>query len=96
MSDLKALIQLQEHDSRLARLEAEASRLPKRIEAIRVSTACRSISSWSCESTLAPSGESPGWWAHPGSNQDLTGYEPAALPLSYGPSTPSRRPERPS
>src|SRR5262249_21077113 len=27
------------------------------------------------------------WWAHPGSNQDLTGYEPAALPLSYGPST---------
>src|SRR3989454_6454518 len=24
-------------------------------------------------------------WAHPDSNQDLTGYEPAALPLSYGP-----------
>ncbi len=36
-SELKALIQLQEHDSRLARLEAEASRLPKRIEAIRAS-----------------------------------------------------------
>src|SRR5438034_11104836 len=25
-------------------------------------------------------------WAHLDSNQDLTGYEPAALPLSYGPS----------
>src|SRR5438128_5793763 len=25
------------------------------------------------------------WWAHLDSNQDLTGYEPAALPLSYGP-----------
>src|SRR6516162_9609405 len=24
-------------------------------------------------------------WAHLDSNQDLTGYEPAALPLSYGP-----------
>jgi hypothetical protein len=31
LSELKALIQLQEHDSRLAMLEAEASRLPKRI-----------------------------------------------------------------
>ena len=39
MSELKALIQLQEHDSRLARLETEASRLPKRIEAIRTSVA---------------------------------------------------------
>ena len=39
MSELKALIQLQEHDSRLARLEAEASRLPKRIEAIHASVA---------------------------------------------------------
>src|SRR5439155_20930675 len=28
-------------------------------------------------------------WAHLDSNQDLTGYEPAALPLSYGPSAPS-------
>jgi predicted nucleic acid-binding Zn-ribbon protein len=36
---LKALVQLQEYDSRLARLEAEASRLPKRIEAIRASVA---------------------------------------------------------
>ncbi len=25
------------------------------------------------------------WWAHPDSNQGPTGYEPAALPLSYGP-----------
>ena len=39
VSELKALIQLQEHDSRLARLEAEASRLPKRIEAIHASVA---------------------------------------------------------
>ena len=39
MSELKALIQLQEHDSRLARLEAEAARLPKRIEAIHASVA---------------------------------------------------------
>ena len=39
LSELKALIQLQEHDSRLARLEAEAARLPKRIEAIRTSVA---------------------------------------------------------
>ena len=39
MSELKALIQLQEHDSRLARLEAEAGRLPKRIEDIRVAVA---------------------------------------------------------
>jgi predicted nucleic acid-binding Zn-ribbon protein len=38
-SELNALIQLQEHDSRLARLEAEAGRLPKRIEAIRASVA---------------------------------------------------------
>src|SRR5881628_2719810 len=28
-------------------------------------------------------------WAHLDSNQDLTGYEPAALPLSYGPPAPS-------
>src|SRR6185503_13847258 len=28
------------------------------------------------------------WWAHLDSNQDLTGYEPAALPLSYGPRSP--------
>src|SRR5205085_11290094 len=28
---------------------------------------------------------SPRWWAHLDSNQDLTGYEPGALPLSYGP-----------
>jgi uncharacterized protein len=38
-SELQALIALQEHDSRLARLEAEASRLPQRIEAIRASVA---------------------------------------------------------
>ncbi len=25
------------------------------------------------------------WWAQPDSNQRPTGYEPAALPLSYGP-----------
>ncbi len=25
------------------------------------------------------------WWAHPDSNQGPTGYEPVALPLSYGP-----------
>src|SRR5215470_3269902 len=25
------------------------------------------------------------WWAHLDSNQEPTGYEPAALPLSYGP-----------
>ena len=39
MSELKALIRLQEYDTRLARLEAEASRLPKRIEAIQASVA---------------------------------------------------------
>jgi predicted nucleic acid-binding Zn-ribbon protein len=38
-SELQALIHLQEHDSRLGRLEAEASRLPKRIEAIQASVA---------------------------------------------------------
>ena len=36
-SELQALIHLQEYDSRLGRLEAEASRLPKRIEAIQAS-----------------------------------------------------------
>lgn len=39
MSELQALIRLQEHDTRLGRLEAEASRLPKRIEAIQTSVA---------------------------------------------------------
>ena len=29
------------------------------------------------------------WWAHPDLNQGPTGYEPAALPLSYGPVLPS-------
>jgi len=38
-SELQALIHLQEYDSRLGRLEAEASRLPKRIEAIQASVA---------------------------------------------------------
>jgi predicted nucleic acid-binding Zn-ribbon protein len=38
-SELQTLIHLQEYDSRLARLEAEASRLPRRIEAIRTSVA---------------------------------------------------------
>jgi predicted nucleic acid-binding Zn-ribbon protein len=38
-SELQALIHLQEHDSRLSRLEVEASRLPKRIEAIQASVA---------------------------------------------------------
>jgi predicted nucleic acid-binding Zn-ribbon protein len=36
-SELQTLIHLQEFDSRIAGLEAEASRLPKRIEAIRTS-----------------------------------------------------------
>ena len=27
------------------------------------------------------------WWARQGSNLGPTGYEPAALPLSYGPGT---------
>ena len=35
------------------------------------------------------------WWAHQDSNLGQTGYEPAALPLSYGPrrdgATASRR-----
>jgi uncharacterized protein len=39
VSELKTLIELQEHDSRLARLEAEAARLPRRIEAIQASIA---------------------------------------------------------
>ena len=38
-SDLQTLIKLQEHDSQLSRLEAEAARLPKRIEAIHGSVA---------------------------------------------------------
>ena len=29
------------------------------------------------------------WWARMGSNQRPTGYEPVALPLSYGPQTSS-------
>jgi uncharacterized protein len=38
-SELQALIHLQEYDTRIAGLEAEASRLPKRIEAIQASVA---------------------------------------------------------
>jgi len=38
-SELQALIHLQEYDTRIAALEAEASRLPKRIEAIQTSVA---------------------------------------------------------
>src|SRR5262245_4754401 len=51
--------------------------------AIRVSKPCKSISVRSCGST--PSLIVAESWAHLDSNQDLTGYEPAALPLSYGP-----------
>jgi prefoldin subunit 5 len=29
------------------------------------------------------------WWAHPDSNQEPAGYEPDALPLSYGPDVPA-------
>ena len=29
--------------------------------------------------------EDKDWWAHPDSNQEPAGYEPDALPLSYGP-----------
>src|SRR5215467_16217405 len=51
--------------------------------ASRVSKPCKSIRVRSCASTsLLIVTES---WAHLDSNQDLTGYEPAALPLSYGP-----------
>ena len=38
-SELQSLIHLQEYDTRIAALEAEASRLPKRIEAIQTSMA---------------------------------------------------------
>ena len=38
-SELKALIHLQEFDSRIASLEADANRLPKRLEAIQTSVA---------------------------------------------------------
>jgi hypothetical protein len=38
-SELQTLIHLQEYDTRIAGLEAEASRLPKRIEAIQTSVA---------------------------------------------------------
>ena len=38
-SELKSLIHLQEYDSKIASLEAEANRLPKRIEAIQASLA---------------------------------------------------------
>jgi predicted nucleic acid-binding Zn-ribbon protein len=38
-SELQSLIHLQEYDSRLGKLEAEASRLPKRIEALQASVA---------------------------------------------------------
>jgi predicted nucleic acid-binding Zn-ribbon protein len=38
-SELQSLIHLQEYDSRIASLEAEASRLPKRLEAIQASVA---------------------------------------------------------
>src|SRR5438093_8588152 len=52
--------------------------------AILASTCCRSINVRSCASTgLLRS--SPPRWAHLDSNQDRTGYEPGALPLSYGP-----------
>ncbi len=37
MSELQTLIQLQEYDTRIAGLEAEVARLPKRIEAIQAS-----------------------------------------------------------
>jgi uncharacterized protein len=39
VAELQALIKLQEHDSQLAKLEAEAARLPRRIEAINASVA---------------------------------------------------------
>jgi hypothetical protein len=38
-SELRALIHLQEYDTRIAALEAEAGRLPKRLEAIQASVA---------------------------------------------------------
>ncbi len=37
-------------------------------------------------STGAAGKECGGWWARLGSNQRPAGYDPAALPLSYGPS----------
>src|SRR5262249_36522252 len=56
--------------------------------ASRVSKPCKSIRVRSCASTpsLIVSDRTTQYpWAHLDSNQDLTGYEPAALPLSYGP-----------
>src|SRR5687768_9791363 len=59
------------------RREASASR-----RRMRASKSCRSISV--CSSGLTRPLRA--WWAHLGSNQDASGYEPGALPLSYGPS----------
>src|SRR5437660_10114948 len=54
--------------------------------ASRVSKPCKSIKvrSWASTPSLIVA-EAEQQWAHLDSNQDLTGYEPAALPLSYGP-----------
>src|SRR5262245_49776989 len=55
--------------------------------AMRLSTACRSMSVLSCAFTpgLSPRGE----WAHLDSNQDRTGYEPGALPIELWARLPS-------
>src|SRR5262245_11484905 len=42
--------------------------------AMRLSRTCSSWRRWRCGSMFR-------WWAHPDSNQDQTGYEPAALPI---------------
>src|SRR4030095_11046263 len=63
----------------------------------RVAKPCKSSRVRSGESTLLLIVAEP--WAHLDSNQDLTGYEPAALPLSYGPagsSCPSCAPDHDS
>src|SRR5207237_9077164 len=54
--------------------------------ASRVSKPCKSIRvrSWASTPSLIVAEEEQ-QWAHLDSNQDLTGYEPAALPLSDGP-----------
>jgi predicted nucleic acid-binding Zn-ribbon protein len=39
VSELETLIQVQDHDTRIARLEAEAARLPRQLEAIQASVA---------------------------------------------------------
>ena len=57
---------------------------PSRFAIRRTSFACQGSRGLPSE---ARTKASEGWWAHQDSNLERAGYEPAALPLSYGPMT---------